>query len=102
MNAAVEKCRLCLHSRKLLRSHFLPAALWAGARESRLLVNTNPVVMTRRISITTSKQMRARLLCKTCEHLFNKQGERYVLSWLAPKAITRGGFPLLDRLRLSV
>jgi hypothetical protein len=101
MNAAIDKCKLCLRPRKLLKSHFLPAALWAGTREPRL-VNTNPVVMTKRISITTSRQMRTRLLCKSCEQLFNKNGERYVLSWLAPKGIIYGGFPLLERLRIAV
>jgi hypothetical protein len=43
--------------------------------------------------------MRARLLCKSCEHRFNKNGERYVLSLLEPQGIVDGSFPLLDRLR---
>jgi hypothetical protein len=43
------QCRLCLHDRKLRKSHLMPAALWAGARDSGLK-NPNPVVMTATVS----------------------------------------------------
>lgn len=84
-----------------MKSHLMPAALWAGARDPRLK-NPNPVVMTRTVSKTSSSQLVARLLCATCEDRFNKNGERYALSWLRPRKIAEGDFPLLERLRLAL
>lgn len=101
MKVSFGHCKLCLQIRKLRRSHFLPAALWSGAREPRLL-NPNPVVMTKTVSKTSSHQLRAPLLCASCEDRFNESGERYVLSWLAPKGIVGRRFPLLDRLGLAL
>lgn len=78
----------------------MPAALWAGARDPSVK-NPNPVVMTATVSMTSSNQLWARLLCSDCEDRFNKNGEHYVLSWLRPKSIPRGEFPLADRLKLA-
>ncbi|HZO80975.1 MAG TPA: hypothetical protein VFB33_04710 [Candidatus Binataceae bacterium] len=83
------------------KSHFLPAALWLGVRDPGLK-NPNPVVMTRTISKTSSSQLVNRLLCSDCEDRFNKNGERYVLSWLSPKKAAQGSFPLLERLGLAL
>jgi hypothetical protein len=74
----------------------MPAALWAGARDSGRK-NPNPVVMTATVSKTSSNQLWTRLLCSACEERFNNNGERYVLSWIKPKGIADGEFPLLDR-----
>jgi hypothetical protein len=101
MRVGVGQCKLCLQIRKLRRSHLLPAALWRGAREPGL-TNPNPVVVTKTVSTTSSSQLRAPLLCGRCEDRFNKSGERYVLSWLAPREIVHGTFPLLERLRLAL
>lgn len=101
MNTIFGQCKLCLQNRKLRKSHLMPAALWAGARDPRLR-NPNPVVMTRAVSKTSSNQLWARLLCQVCEDRLNKNGERYVLSWLSPREIAEGKFPLLDRLKLAL
>ncbi len=101
MNVKMGRCKLCLRESELRNSHLLPAALWIGARDPRLK-NPNPVVMTRTISKTTSSQLVTRLLCSTCEDRFNKNGERYVLSWLSPKKAADGAFPLLDRLTVAL
>src|SRR6266849_165054 len=84
MNTASGQCKLCLQNRELRKSHFMPAALWAGARD-RSLKNPNPVVMTATVSKTSSNQLWTRLLCSACEDRFNRNGERYVLSWLRPR-----------------
>jgi hypothetical protein len=101
MKVDSEQCKLCLQIRRLRKSHLLPAALWRGARDPRL-ANPNPVVMTRTAATTSSSQLRERLLCAECEDRFNKNGERYVLSWLAPRRIVDGTFPLLDRLKIAL
>jgi hypothetical protein len=95
------QCRLCLHDRKLRKSHLMPAALWAGARDPGRK-NPNPVLMTATVSRTSSNQLWTRLLCSACEERFNNNGERYVLSWIRPKGITVGEFPLLDRVKLAL
>ncbi len=94
-------CSLCRKIRPLKKSHFLSAALWKGARDPRLK-NPNPVAMTRTASKTSSRQMTALLLCEECEDLLNKNGERYVLDWLAPTQVVNGGFPLLERMAVAI
>lgn len=101
MSAILGQCKLCLQDGELLKSHLMPAALWAGARDPRLK-NPSPVVMTRAVSKTSSSQLVARLLCSTCEDRFNRNGERYALSWFRPRKIADGDFPLLERLRLAL
>jgi hypothetical protein len=85
----------------LLKSHFLPAALWEGARTPGVK-NPNPVTVTKRTSQTSSTQMKTYLLCGQCERRFNENGERVALRWIAPKAIKRGSFPIGDRLNLAL
>jgi len=58
--------------------------------------------MTATVSKTSSNQLWTRLLCSACEDRFNRNGERYVLSWLRPRGIADGEFPLLDRLKLAL
>lgn len=93
------QCKLCLEARDLRLSHFLPSALWKGARTPGRK-NANPVIVTRRNSQITSMEMKAFLLCGECEERLNNNGEREALRWIAPKAISRGHFPIGDRLKL--
>jgi len=86
--------------RDLRLSHFLPSALWKGARTPGRK-NANPVIVTRRNSQTSSMEMKAHLLCGECEARLNENGEREALRWIAPKAISRGRFPVGDRLNLA-
>ncbi|HXJ93958.1 MAG TPA: hypothetical protein VMT20_14000 [Terriglobia bacterium] len=55
--------------------------------------------MNRRIVLKTDAQMKAALLCRDCEQLFNRNGENYVLPLLNDD---HGNFPLLNRLRLAI
>ena len=89
-----EQCKLCLKTKELQDSHFMPAALYRATRNAAA-VNPNPAVITSRGTVQTSQQMQDFLLCKDCEELFNKNGEKYVMS-----QVNRSGkFPLLGTLR---
>jgi hypothetical protein len=89
-----EQCKLCLKTKELQDSHFMPAALYRATRNAAA-ANPNPTVITSRGTVQTSQQMKDFLLCKDCEELFNKNGENYVMS-----QVNRDGkFPLLETLR---
>jgi hypothetical protein len=59
--------------------------------------NPNPVVVGRKITATTSKQVSDYVLCSDCEQLFNRNGE----NWMLRQVWNGRRFPLLDRLRLA-
>jgi hypothetical protein len=75
-------CKLCKQDRELRESHFLPAAVYAQLREDAQQ-NPNPVLITSRVSLTTSKQITGRVLCAECEERLSKLGERWVLANMA-------------------
>jgi hypothetical protein len=75
-------CKLCRKDEELRESHFLPAAVYAQLRNDADR-NPNPVVMTGKLSLTTSKQITARVLCGECEERFSKLGEAWVLANMA-------------------
>ena len=84
------QCKLCLNTRELIRSHFLPAALYKMSRLEGV-PNPNPTLLTARGVVQTSRQMWAHILCRECERLFDENGERYAMSM-----VNRAGtFPLL-------
>lgn len=89
-------CALCLKRRQLQLSHFLPRGVSNRLRNPNGPVE-NPVLVTAEITISTQKQVKDYLLCTRCEQRLNKLGECYVLK----KMQHAGGFPLLDRLRVS-
>jgi hypothetical protein len=91
------KCKLCGKRRRLVRSHLMPAALYAMSREVGARV-PNPIMVTRLTSVSTSRQIWARLLCTECEHRFNVGGEHYVLTLVHEGT----HFPLLERLNVAV
>lgn len=89
-------CKLCLKRRPLQLSHLLPQGV------SKRLSNPSgpikdPILVTAKVTMSTSKQVRDHLLCSKCERLFDRNGENYVLRQMND----RGKFPLLDRLRIS-
>jgi hypothetical protein len=86
-------CKLCRLDRELQESHFLPAAVYAQLREGSQK-NPNPVLMTSRVSLTTSKQITGRVLCAECEQCFSKLGETWVLANMARPE----GFPIQEAL----
>lgn len=81
----VGKCALCLKTRELRESHFLPAGFYRIIREGETL-NENPVLVNKTAALLSSAQARAHLLCSECEGRFNKGGEDWVLKncWRSP------------------
>jgi hypothetical protein len=77
------RCALCLRIRPLQTSHLLPAALYRMLRQFAGGPDPSPVMTTPSRSLTTSRQVSARLLCVECEARFADNGERYVLSQCA-------------------
>jgi len=92
-----DNCALCGKLQKLHESHFLPRGLYKLLRASTT-TNDNPVLMSRRISIQKSFQMKQPLLCSACERRFSENGEAYVI----PLLKQRNSFPLLDRLKVAL
>jgi hypothetical protein len=92
----VPLCKLCKEDRELRESHFLPAAVYAQLRAGPEQ-NPNPVVVSSRTSVPTSKQIKDRVLCGECEQLFSTKGEAWVLNNMARK----DGFKLQDALIAS-
>lgn len=90
-------CALCKATvDKLELSHIMPAWLYKQAREnSGALKNPNPIHVSVEGATPVFKQMKERLLCKSCEDIFNRGGESYV-SRIAYKET--GECPLLDLL----
>jgi hypothetical protein len=86
-------CKLCLNNRELLESHFLPAGVFSQLRVNSL-TNPNPVVITKTVTLTSSKQPRDYVLCAECERRFNERGEQWVLANMAREE----GFLLQDAL----
>jgi len=86
-------CTLCLTHKHLQKSHYLPKALYTLSRQD----DRNPIIATP-VAVTESpRQMWKHLLCKECEDLLNKHGEKYTLD-----LVHRGDrFSLLERMRLG-
>src|SRR5438045_9537657 len=85
-------CRLCLLERDLLKSHYMPDALYPSNLDFELLTTT--------ASFQKGEELMDTLLCRGCECLFERNGESYVLSQIVPK-LAKKRFPLHERLRLS-
>jgi len=93
--STVKVCKLCLQIvERLDDSHFLPAGIYRRLRDDHS-VNPNPVLVTPRGAVPTSKQAKAHLLCRKCEQLLCKQGESWVLAHCLQ---ADGSFPLASAL----
>ena len=90
-------CKLCLKTRILQDSHFMPKSSFKRLRDPKSQ-NPNPIVVTPKKTTKTSKQMKDYLLCAECEDRFNSGGESWML-----KMIGHGKrFPLRDRLSVAI
>ena len=89
-------CILCLQTKDLRDSHLLPAAVWRLLNEPGHRLR-NPILMTEKIAVATSKQLHDFVLCDDCEQRFNHNGEAYAVSQMRGRC----GFPLLERLRVA-
>ena len=87
-------CKLCLRTKQLQESHFLPAAVFR-ALLSPTERNPHPRFVSPNVTVDTSRQMKDYVLCFDCEQRFSKNGERWVLSHMARNS----SFPLQESLR---
>lgn len=76
------RCGLCLSEALLHDGHLLPASVYKLSRE-RASKNPNPIVMTKRGAVPTSRQVSAHFLCGDCEDRLSKGGETYVVAQCA-------------------
>ena len=83
------RCPLCLEDKEIVSSHLIPQAIYDYCRTE----DSEPVHMTSRIVMQTSRQVHHPLLCRDCEDILNKGGENWLLPLLA--TIDKK-FPLLD------
>jgi hypothetical protein len=96
INKKMGNCALCLEWSDLQLSHFVSKGAYKRLRNAAGKIK-DPIVVTAKFSVATSKQMVDFLLCSKCEIRFNRLGENYTLAQMN----YRGNFPLLDRLRVS-
>ena len=92
----VGTCRLCKLEKDLVNSHFLPAALYKPLHAEGLDVN-EPMMITAKRVIQSSRQITAHTFCAGCEAIFNNGGEAWVLHKLATLTV----FPLRDMVLTS-
>lgn len=93
----MSRCRLCEDPSTLIDSHLIPKSAYKASKsfvsgERRELVS---VKMSNGSAAYSDAQVTMKLLCKSCEDLFSKNGEKI----LGRKWATASGFPLLDELR---
>ncbi len=72
-------CALCLNTRELRKSHFLPKALYRLIRADRHR-NPHPVRLSTAGRLQTAFQATHHLLCAGCESRFDRNGENWVMA----------------------
>ncbi len=87
-------CKLCGKSGTLEKSHFNPAAVYK-IFDSPQAPNRNPILVTSKAVVQTSKQVTDYAFCGACEDRFDVGGEKWFLP-LLPK--DSSAFPLYDLL----
>lgn len=80
----VGTCALCLKTRELRDSHFLPAGFYRII--SQATPTESPVLLNKTSAFMSSAHSRGYLLCAECERRFNDGGEDWVLKncWHSP------------------
>src|SRR5258705_68866 len=87
----IQKCPLCLETKKVVSSHLIPAKVYDYLRAP----GTHPIAISKDVVMATDRQLQANLLCPECEDRLNKGGEM----WLLPLFATyEGPFPFYDLL----
>ena len=91
-------CALCqLDGKELIDSHFFPAASYKAVYGKDLSVN-EPMIVTEKRVIQSSRQITAHAFCRDCEDRFNKGGE----SWTIEKLATLSAFPMREMVLRSL
>lgn len=96
----VGTCKLCLQLKPLQNSHLIPSAMYDIIRcenEQSGWENVSPIVIGRKVTSHTSKQVTDYVLCADCEDIFNKNGE----GWMLRQVWDGTSFPLYERLKLA-
>jgi hypothetical protein len=95
----MRSCRLCKAESSLIDSHLIPKSAYKasksfvqGARSELVSVNTSSGS-----AAFSDVQVTMKLLCKSCEDLFSKRGEKV----LGTNWATASRFPLLETLKAS-
>ncbi len=91
------KCKLCLQVKELQNSHLLPASLFRKSRSSG--ANPNPMFVSEKGAVQTSRQLKNHVLCRDCEQLFSRNSENYVMTQVFDGRTK--AFPLLEALQAS-
>jgi hypothetical protein len=85
------QCKLCLKPATTLKdSHYIPKGVYKRLRDKNEK-NPNPVVISKKTAVQTSRQETSHLLCSVCEQRFSKYGENWVLGHCLQED---GSFPL--------
>ena len=92
-------CKLCLQTRPLQDSHYLPKGAYKANRAPSL-TNPNPVVVSNEQLSRSSAQLSDYLLCSDCEQKFSKNGESWVLANI-PRNYGQK-FPIFDALNSAI
>jgi hypothetical protein len=85
----VQKCPMCLGTKNVISSHLIPAAIYDYCRSG----DERPMRVGDGVVMQTDRQVRAPLLCNSCEQILNRGGE----TWANSKFARLGGaFPLYE------
>ena len=85
-------CKFCLGHKRLIQSHFLSRGLYDLCRAA----SSEPVILTSKVVMHTSRRVKDYLLCAPCDNFLGQKGE----NWLLPRRATMSGsFPLFEILR---
>lgn len=95
MPSASKPCALCLRSKPLLDSHFLPAAIYKNLIDPTGLIK-GMIASNLSSASEESKQVKQYLLCQDCEIRFQQGGENWILG---RRLMPDGNFELRDLLR---
>src|SRR5260370_37989737 len=87
----VQKCRLCLETKKVASSHLISAKVY----EYFHAPGTHPISISSKVVMATDRQLQVYLLCSECEDRLNKGGETWLLPLLAQY---EGPFPFYELL----
>ncbi len=97
MTDTANPCALCLQSKPLLDSHFVPAAIYKNLMDPGGAIK-NMIASNRSTASEQSRQVKQYLLCQDCEIRLQQGGESWVL---ARRFIPNGTFMLRDLLQQS-
>jgi hypothetical protein len=90
----IQKCPMCLKTKKVVKSHLFPRASYKYFRERGF----DPVFVSEDLMHPTTRQIWAHLLCVECEDILNAGGESWLMPLLAQHSAS---FPLYDLIAKS-